>query len=194
MLICFTGIDGCGKSTQVSLLRDYLRKQGKKVYVSKAYGDVEKKIFSTYIEGIKQEALLFLFQAFHIQQRLKAVNAIKKGEIVVADRWDESYIAYHSQRGILSRNKELRKELNSIAFRNIIPELTFLLDLSVREAQKRIKARGGGFFDQKSVEYHEMMRKGYLMLAEKRGWYILDAKRSPDILHQAVTIIVNNIF
>ncbi len=68
MLFNITGIDGCGKTTQVQLLQEYLVEQGKEVFVSKAYGEEEKKILSSIMPNLDQLAILFLFQALHVEQ------------------------------------------------------------------------------------------------------------------------------
>lgn len=190
MLINITGIDGCGKSLQIQLLENYIRSKGKEVFISKAYGKAEKDTFSAYIETVEQEALLFLFQAFHIRQFLRAEEAIEKRKIVIADRWDESYIVYHSQRGILAHNRVLREKLNKIAFKCTIPDFTFLLDVPVEVAQRRTHSRGADFFDKKPADYHEMMRRGYLNLAQERKWHVLDGNRSVEILHKEVVNIL----
>lgn len=190
MLINITGIDGCGKSLQITLLEGHIRSKGKGVFISKAYGKAEKDIFSAYVETIEQEALLFLFQAFHVRQFLKAREALEKGDIVIADRWDESYIVYHSQRGILAHDPMLREKLNKLAFKSVIPDFTFLLDVSVEVGQHRTYARGADFFDKKPADYHEMMRRGYLSLAQERRWYVLDGNKNVETLHKEVADIV----
>lgn len=190
MLINITGIDGCGKSSQIKLLENYIQSKGTRVFVSKAYGKAEKDIFSAYVEILEQEALLFLFQAFHVRQFLKAQEALEKRDVVIADRWDESYIVYHSRRGILARDPLLREKLNKIAFKSVVPDLTFLLNVSVEVAHARTHARGADFFDKKPADYHEMMRKGYLSLAQERQWYVLDSNQNIETLNEEVVSIV----
>ncbi len=186
MIICLTGIDGCGKGTQVDLLMKYLRSKNCPVFSSKAYGQAEQEYFAALLDYWDPVAILFLFQALHVQQRIETTRAIARGEIVIADRWDESYLVYHSNYGLLASDPELCHRLNKIAFDNIRPDITFLLQISIEEAKKRCLIRGEDFFDRLSREYHETMLKGYLKLAEERGWIIIDAEQPTLQIHKQI--------
>jgi len=129
---------------------------------------------------------MFLFQAFHTQQRKEAEMAIKKGKIVIADRWDESYIIFHSNYGILKEDNILRERLNEIAFDGIIPDVSILLDISVEKAQKRCNIRGADFFDKMPTEYHKTMRRGYLELARKREGLVIDGDKTTKEIHKII--------
>lgn len=186
MIICFSGVDGCGKGTQKDLLTIALRAKGKSVFSSKAYGDGEKECFAPFIEYWSQEAILFLFQALHVEQRKHMEKALQRGEIVIADRWDESYLAYHRTYGILKDDPTLRNLLNAIVFKGIIPDITFLLDVPVEQTRKRLQLRGADFFDKLPETYHETMRKEYLRLAEERKWIVLDGTRPAIEIHKNI--------
>lgn len=190
MLISFTGIDGCGKGTQIEYLAQYLESKGHEVSISKAYGSREKELFSIYIEHCSQEAILFLFQAFHVEQRLRAEKALALKKIVLADRWDESYEAYHSEYGILSEDKDLRCRINEIAFGNVKPDLVFFLKTPVDVAMERCAVRGADFFDRKSREHHEKTESKLTTMSEELGWVILDGSLPPLEIHK---IIVSNV-
>ena len=191
MIICFSGLDGCGKGTQKELLAKRLRRRGRRVFMSKAYGEAEKECFSAFVSQWSQESILFLFQALHAEQRLQAEAALARGEIVIADRWDESYLAYHAAHGILARNPDLREALNGIAFSGILPDLAFFLDLPVDAAKQRIESRGSDFFDRLPAVYHRTMRNEYLRIARERGWHILDGARSVEKIHADVMELVS---
>lgn len=185
-IICFSGIDGCGKGTQKDLLVSYFQKNGKKVFLSKAYGDAEKECFSSFIEYWSQESILFLFQALHVEQRKQALEAIKRNEIVIADRWDDSYLAYHSKFGILATEVGLRNKLNEIAFQGIKPDITFLLDTPIEIAQERLSIRGADYFDKLPPSYHKIMRDAYLALAKKWKWIVIDGTLPTSEIHSKV--------
>lgn len=186
MIICITGIDCCGKGTQIGLLINFLQKNGHDVFLSKAYAQAEKECFSPFMEYWCPESIMFLFQALHAQQRDKAEKAIEHNKIVVADRWDESYLAYHSNHGKLENNEKLLKDLNEIAFKNIIPDITFLLKTRIDIAKKRCKHRGEDFFDQLPSEYHETMANAYLKIAKSRNWVILDGESALIDIHRKI--------
>ncbi len=186
MIICITGIDGCGKGTQINLLANFLRKKNYDVFISKAYGEKEKKLLSSFIESLHPISMMFLFQALHTQQRINTEKALEKNKIIIADRWDESYLAYHSNYGILKDNPQLREELNRIAFNNIIPDVTFLLRLSVSVARSRCQIRGADFFDRLSSEYHKTMQNAYLKIAKERHWIILNGAKPELTIHKEI--------
>ncbi len=186
MIINLTGIDGCGKGTQKVLLSQKFKSEGKRVFLSKAYGDAEKETFSPFIQWWHQTSILFLFQALHTQQRFEALEAEEKGDIVISDRWDDSYHAYHRNFGILADDPELRAELNKIAFDGRSPDITFLLDVPLEVAQNRMDVRGRDFFDKHPLSYHKAMLDEYHALAGERGWIIINAEKPVGEIHKDI--------
>ncbi len=193
MIICITGIDGCGKTTQAHNLIGYLMVQGHKAYLSKAYANEEKDIFEKLLPSLHQKAILFLFQALHVQQLQKAKKAITDGKIVVADRWDDSYLVYHSKNGILSTKPKLRNRLNELAFEGVKADLTFFLDVNIEVIMQRLKDRGESFFEKKPVKFFKEMRKSYLRLSKKENWIVIDGNISINEVSQIIINHVNNL-
>lgn len=165
---------------------NFLQKREYDVFLSKAYGQAEKECFSPFMEYWHPDSIMFLFQALHAQQRDKTEKAIKQNKIVIADRWDESYLAYHSNYGKLKNNEKPLEELNTLAFSDIVPDITFLLKTKVSVAKKRCKYRGEDFFDQLSLEYHETMQNAYLKIAKHRNWIVLDGEKPSANIHRAI--------
>lgn len=190
MIINITGIDGCGKTTQAIRLIEYLKSNGYKTYFSKAYGESEKEIFEKILPNLHQKAILFLFQYLHVQQFQNALKAEESGKIVVTDRWDDSYLVYHSQNGVLSKKKELRNQINELAFEKRKSDVTFFLDLDVNILMHRMKIRGQSFFEKRSIDFFTEMRKGYLSLAKRENWVIINGSLSIDTISQ---LIIDNI-
>lgn len=190
MLVSFTGLDGCGKGTQIDFLSRYLEQKKVPVHLSKAYGNAEKEIFAKYIENVDQVTILFLFQALHREQYLRASNALSNGLFVIADRWDDSYLAYHEQFGQLSHDNVLRDRLNRMSFESLAPDVTFYLRVPAKEAKKRTEARGADFFDRKGEDYHSAMMTKYEELAVRKGWIILDGGMPPHKIHERVVEIL----
>lgn len=183
MLINITGLDGSGKSTQVQKLVDTLKKMGIKTFKSKAYTEEYKNIFEQVISNLDQVAIMFLFQSIHTQQRIFAENAEKEGFLVVSDRWDESFLSYHSLFGKLSENESGRDFLNQLAFDNKKPDITFFLDIDLENAQKRIFMRGDeSFLDKSALKNFLKLREFLLNEAESKKWIILDALKPADVL------------
>lgn len=188
MLINITGIDGCGKGTQIDLLYKSLMKHGKDVIVTKAYDDLEKELFSEYIEYASQIEIMFLFQSFHTKQRIETETALHNGKLVIADRWDETYYGYHNQFGILSKDKEKRDWLNTVAYNNLKPDISFLIDIDPDLSIERCKQRGADFFDRKDKTYHASLKGEYLKIAQKsdQKWVVINVHKDRKEIHKEI--------
>ncbi len=175
MFITFEGIDFCGKSTQVELLRKFFLKRHKKVEIIREPGGTE---ISELVRNILldkknyhmvMEAEIFLFSAARAQLvREKIRPYLNEGIYVISDRFHDSTTAYQGfGRGI---DIESVKHINGLAIGNTIPDITFLLDITVEEAGRRKKLIED--FDPDRIEtsdpsFYERVRAGYLYLAEQ---------------------------
>jgi dTMP kinase len=187
MLIAFSGIDGGGKSTQVDMLARELRKRGRSVVVTKAYNDEAKRSLKQYVHTWADEARLFLFQAMHARQYDETVAALQAGAIVIADRWDESYIAYHSNFGPLASQPELRREMNRLAFHGLLPDIGFFIELPVEVARQRRESRGQvEKLENRPDDWYLTIQYGYRLVAVERGWHILDGLSDSGRLHKDI--------
>lgn len=188
MLIAISGIDGCGKSLQVELLEKWLKEMGKSLVVVKAYDDIAKLALRPFIEKWTDDtAIMFLFQAMHAQQYAAATEAIEQGRIVIADRWDESYLAYHRNFGFLSEQDDIRCTLNSLAFRGKIPDAGFIIEVPAEIARKRRESRGKlERFEDRPDDYFELVQCTYCEIALERGWKVLDGTRTPQAIHEEI--------
>lgn len=188
MLIVISGIDGCGKSTQVSLLKEWFVTNGKSVLVTKAYDDAAKKICKPWLDSWTDDlAIMFLFQALHSVQYAKSDEALNQGKVVIADRWDESYLAYHSCYGPLASQPDLRRSLNSMAFRSRVPDKGFLIEIPLAIAKERRESRGRmGPLEDRPSKYFTRLRDGYRQIAEERGWHIVDGSKTAAEIHSDI--------
>jgi len=166
--IVFDGSDGCGKSTQAKLLAAYLKRKGKKVLLTREPSDYKygKKIM---ILGRKKDAnrisrqqwlrLYTLDRKEHIKKDI--LPALKKGKIVISDRYYHSTCAYQLSKG----------KWKSYAKQFLTPSITFIFDLPVNVALKRIEKdlgdkgghRNGKFVFEKKL-FLEGVRKKYLAM------------------------------
>lgn len=187
MLLCFTGIDGCGKTTQLEAVRAKLVENGRDIFISKAYSALRRAVVEPLLQSWNDTSVTFLFQALHTEQRFEAQAAIDRGQIVLADRWDESFLAYHAIFGELADQKQLRVSLNQMAFAGLKPERTFLFTLDPQIARQRKEARGHQDpFDNRPLEYFELIQNYYLKLAKIRQWTVINAAREIKEVHQDV--------
>lgn len=187
MLITFEGIDGCGKTTQVKLLSEYLKKKGIKCLVTREPGGTmegEKIREILMKEDLVPLAELFLFLASRAQHVEKLIiPALRDGKIVLVDRFIDSSVAYQGfGRGI---GEDIVRELNDLATKGTKPDLTFYIDIDVDEALKRKKVINR-FEEEKS--FLEKVRKGYLKLAEKerKRIVVLNGNMKVEEIHRKI--------
>ncbi|HUX36221.1 MAG TPA: dTMP kinase [Candidatus Paceibacterota bacterium] len=188
MLIALSGIDGCGKTVQVNLLEQWLKDKGKSTLVVKAYDDISKLILRQFMEKWTDDAaIMFLFQALHAQQYSVALNALSEGQVVIADRWDESYLAYHRNFGFLSKQYDVYSMLNSLAFHDKIPDAGFIIKVPPEIARRRRESRGKPErFEDRPDNYYDLVQDTYCEIAADREWKVLDGTKTPQEIHEEI--------
>ncbi|RLI55996.1 MAG: dTMP kinase [Candidatus Thorarchaeota archaeon] len=193
MFITFEGIEGSGKSTQARLLVEYLRGKGLNVILTREPGGVElsERIRSILIEtglNISSRAELLLFLASRAQHTDELIRpSLRKGHIVVCDRYIDASVAYQGYgRGL---SIEMIKRLNDWATGGIRPNLTVLLDLSPEEGLKRVRAsKKMDRIEGENLEFHRRVREGYLEIArsDPDRFLVLDATRSMEEIQRFI--------
>lgn len=174
LFITFEGIDFCGKTTQTQKLVSYLRRKGRNVLLLREPGGdrIAEKIRNVLLSE-KNSALtplseLLLYEASRAQLTQKVIlPALKKGKVVICDRYFDSTLAYQGYGRDL--DKKMIKYLNQISTFGLLPDLTVLLDVSVetsfnrRKKEKRKKDR----LENERLEFHQKIREGYLKIARE---------------------------
>lgn len=184
--ITFEGGDGVGKSTQITLLADFLRENGHEVVVTREPGGTElgRQIRQLLLHGgevkPRAEALLYAAdRAHHVDTLIRP--ALERGAIVLCDRYLDSSVAYQGAGRVLGA-QEIR-ELSLWATDNLLPDVTFLLDMPVEASAARV----GGEQDRiesAGRDFHEAVRAQFLELAAKEPerWRVLDATADIDTI------------
>jgi len=175
--ITFEGIEGCGKTTQLRLLKERLQGAGLQVTSTREPGGcpIADKMRAILLDSensaITPLAELLLYaaaRAQHVQEVI--VPALERGEIVLCDRFTDATLSYQGH----GRKLDLATigELNRLATGGVEPQLTVLIDCPVEvglsRALARIEATSGAReerFELESVLFHERVRQGYLSLA-----------------------------
>ena len=148
MFISFEGIDFCGKSTQVELLKKYLVEKKKQVEIIREPGgtDISEKVREILLDKkhyhMFMQTEIFLFSASRAQLvREKIQPYLETGIYVISDRFHDSTVAYQGfGRGI---DLETVQRINNLAIGGTIPDLTFILDIPVDVAEKKIERESG---------------------------------------------------
>ena len=178
LFITLEGIDGTGKSTQLRLLVQYLKKRGLAVRVTREPGGTKqgeriRKILldskTTHLCSLAELALMYAARAQHLQEVIRP--ALAKGEIVVSDRYNDASLAYQGY----GRNLgvETVRAFDRIICGRTQPDLTILLDLapdlSLVRAEGRQSRRKSNQerFESQGLDFHKRVRRGYLAIARK---------------------------
>lgn len=170
LFITFEGGDGCGKSTQLELVRKYLEEKGFKTLTTREPGSLGlgqklREVLLHYDGDVAPRAEAFLFLADRAQHIAKIVKpAIDNGVIVLCDRHTDSSVAYQGY----GRGEDIEQinMLNNLATQGIKPDLTLLFDVSTEVAQTRVGSEKDRM-ESAGIEFHKKVRQGYLEIAKK---------------------------
>lgn len=192
--IAFEGLAGSGKSTQVKLLSDYLTSLNKDVLISVAYEGHRRKMVSDFmnISDIKSDDIstMFLFQSLHRLQYKEVKEALNSGRFVVADRWRESFFAYHQYQNTFKNNNDLLHQLDILTFENLEPDLCFFLDLSPKVAYEhyiqREKVLDDNGLNLMDLNYFVKVSDYYKKVAKEKNWIIVDASKDIKEVFQSI--------
>ena len=164
--ITFEGIDGCGKSTQIRFLTDYLKEKGRDHLLLREPGgtvigeNIRNILLDKKNTGMIPMTELLLFEAARAQIVSEVIKpAVEEGKIVICDRFFDSTSAYQGY----ARNmgSEVVENLNRLATGGFEPDITFLLDISPEEAFSRRVARGEeDRIEKLGMEFQEKVRAG----------------------------------
>lgn len=196
LFITFEGPDGCGKTTQMKLLAEYLEKKGEEVVLTrepggKGLGEKVREILLNYDGEVSDRCESFLFLADRAQNIDIIVNpAVKAGKIVLCDRHIDSTVAYQGYgRGL---DIERINMLNNLATNGKKPDLTFVFDVDVETSMKRV-GKEKDRMESAGIDFHNRVRQGYLELAkqEPNRIKVINATKSIEEIHDEVINILN---
>lgn len=191
MFITFEGLDKAGKSTQMSLFCEFLKKNGIEYIKTREPGGcpVSEKIRDILLDSENEidpysEALLYAAsRSAHVHQVIKP--ALDKGIYVICDRYLDSSIAYQGYgRGL---GEDYIQAINKAAVDGVYPDLTFLLVIDRNSAYGRtfdVRDR----MENADSAFYARTQEGYQQLANKETGRIItiDASKSISDVHNAI--------
>jgi len=200
--VSFEGIEGCGKTTQITLLSEYLKKHSIAHTITREPGGtavgegIRKVLLNSETIRLTAASELLLFYASrsqNIQEKIKP--ALERNEIVICDRYYHASMAYQGYgRGI---PLDFIRKLTDLVCDPYRPDLTFLLDIEPEIGLARARARNHGRienedrFEAEDLEFYNRVREGYLELAsEDERIQLLYADRSIETVHRHVLTLL----
>ena len=171
--ISFEGGDGCGKSTQMERLADYMKRCGWPVRLSREPGGcpISERIRDILLdvgsEGMTSECEALLYAASRAQHvRQVILPALERGEVVLCDRYLDSSLVYQGIGRGLGMDEVAR--INQPATAGLLPDLTLWYDLEPEVAMaRRAKASELDRMEREQMPFFRAVREGYRQLARQ---------------------------
>ena len=193
LFITFEGGEGSGKSSQAEELCRWLSTQGIPAILTHEPGgtelgekisDLVKWAQNTDISPMTELLLFNASRAQHVKEVIRP--ALYEGKAVICDRFDDSTTAYQSYgRGL---DLEMVKSINDTATGGLRPNLTVLLDISVKDGLARKRGEKLDRFEKEDLDFHRKVREGYLKLADEEPdrWLVIDAMQSRESISELI--------
>lgn len=189
IFITIEGPDGSGKTTILQMLAQNLAKEGYEVVATREPGGIEiaeqiRKVIldpeNTAMDP-RTEALLYAAaRRQHLAEKVKP--ALEEGKIVLCDRFVDSSLAYQGHARGLGIDEVF--SINEFAIENMMPEMTLYFDVAPEIGLERInknKGREVNRLDLEKLEFHQKVREGYRIIAERFPDRIVKVDASKDL-------------
>lgn len=193
MFISFEGPDGAGKTTQIGLLADRLRSHGCTVLTTREPGGTAVGVYlrallldaNHSLTAASEALLMSADRAEHVQHVIQP--ALRAGQVVVTDRYVDSTLAY--QGGGRGLDLTLLRSIQSLATGDLLPDMTFLLDLPVDAGlARKMAGPDQNRLDFESLAFHQRVAATFRQLArdEPARWRVVDATQNVKMVHTAI--------
>jgi len=199
LFVTFEGPEGSGKSTQIRLLYQALKGQGRPVLCTREPGGTPiGEQIRAVLHDLRNTAMLpetevLLYSAARAQHVRRVIRpALARGEIVISDRYAESTLAYQGYgRGL---DLGMLVTITQFATSGLTPQLVIYLDLDVviglqRKLSDQQSGRGEwNRMDQLDVAFHRLVRDGYLKMAQGHPdrWLVVDATQTIEAIQSTI--------
>lgn len=192
--ITFEGVEGAGKTTNISFVADKIKKAGYDILLTREPGGtttgeaIRNILISKDLpEMHHQTELLLMFAARSEHLHRKIIPALEQGTWVLCDRFTDASYAYQGAgRGIKTQNIKI---LETLVQETLRPDITFLFDLEADIGLARAKSRGEtDRFEQQQIDFFNRVRSEYLKMAEAepKRFRIIEAQHDLNIVQQQI--------
>ena len=189
--IVFEGIDGCGKTTQINEICNWLpnsnlisnnssiiktREPGGSLIGAK----LREIILSNNNDSVPTNLTeLLLYAADRAEHVTKIISpALNKGDWVLSDRFSGSTLAYQGYGRNL--DKEIIKKLEIIACQGQKPDITFFLDISIEESITRRKNQIPDRIESEGVNFLRKVNIGFKKIAKENNWIVISGSNNKE--------------
>jgi dTMP kinase len=187
MIVVMEGFDQAGKKTQSKLLANFLKKKKikSKIFSFPDYTTPVGKEIKRYLGGNRAftpQVIHCLLAANRWERSKEIRETLSENLVVIMNRYYQSNLVYGTVNGLDMKwlenlDKGLPKE-----------DLVILLDVNAIDSFSRKKQRRDKF--EKNKEFAQKITRTYRKLAKKLGWYIVNASRDKQKVHEDIKQIV----
>ena len=195
----FEGLDRCGKSTQASLLTDYVKSKtsgefirfpDRTSYIGKLINDYLANTKET--ANVSDQTIHLLFSANRWEAAKSIEEKLLAGTTLICDRYAYSGVSFSSAKGTPGMDLEWCKTCD----RGLpSPDCIIYLDMPVEDAAKR-----GAYGEERyeNIDFQIKVREKFLTLKgadEKAGtvpWHTIDAAQSIEIIQEQIQKIADD--
>ena len=185
--ITFEGCDGCGKSTQLRMLSEYLTKIGAEHIFTRepGGGKISEAIREILLNGknmeMTDECEALLYAAARVQHLHDRVQpALEEGKLVICDRYVDSSLAYQAYaRGL---GETFVRQINAYALEQYRPDVTVFIELTPEEAfARKHGADENDRLEKAGLEFHKRVYEGFCNVAkaEPDRYVVVDGRKTP---------------
>lgn len=201
LFITFEGVEGCGKTTQVELLKNYLDSISIPCIATCEPGGtrIGKRIREILLERQNAEieplTELLLYMADRAQHIRTVITGILKDDmVVICDRFSDATLAYQGFGRGLPINHII--DLNEWVVGSYKPHCTILIDCPVDLGLKRVADRfnlSKDRLEEEAITFHQRVREGYLKIAsmDAKRIKVVDGCREPSEVHREIIEIIS---
>ena len=194
-VIIFEGIEASGKSTNIQIVSNYLRKIKKKFIKIREpggskYSEIIRKLILNKRSKLNFKTDLLLIMASRSENINKIIKKNFRKKIIIIDRFTDSTIAYqHYGMGI---NLNIIKQMNNFVIDKFKADLTILSIINNKNMKKRLKLRkNNNKYDKFNYSFYEKVQKGFLKIARNNKNYIIIDSNKKNIKENSNIIIEN---
>ena len=195
--IVIEGIDGCGKTTQIDAIYNWLPSSGlmdenSKIIKTREPGGTVfgKKLREILLANDKNNdpsplTELLLYAADRAEHVSKIISPeLKKNNWVICDRFTDSTLAYQGFGRHLDIN--IIKQLESIVCQGEKPDITFLLDISAEESILRRRDQIPDRIESEGIAFLKNVNNGFKKIAKEKNWKIIPASQDIDLISNQI--------
>ncbi|MBR9804956.1 dTMP kinase [bacterium] len=198
--ITVEGMEGAGKSTNISTMCEVMADRGVDFVVTREPGGtgIAEQIRQLLLAADEGESLvptaelllIFASRAQHIEHVIRP--ALARGQWVLCDRFTDATYAYQGGgRGMCNQSMAT---LEALVQQELQPDATIVLDVSVDVSKQRARARGElDRFERESDAFFERVREAYhqRVSSDAGRYHMIDATKTLDSVQTDVAAVMN---